>query len=714
MMMKPHLVACVASLAAWAPAQGPAFVLHRPPVIEFYATNVPGILEQWPQTKLGRLFTDEDARSAGQRGAEQTAQAIAAKLALYRATLQLDPSGTGNLEPDLVSRLYRMEEFTLFRLLEKPIEEVQSVELTISADPELGTRSYPRVLRTMTCRPRYEGRWTQAFDEEVRQWRESAFVEAVADAKVDGFPADVFRAPAEAVAASRMNASQQWMLHLPGRFISGCGVPEEMGTVDAGPPRPDGEVGFSIAFAALMEREIRGQEIPMFDLRKLQKLSWRAGFVGDLLQTVLRVDYDGAPKGLVGALLRGEAPLPAQSLPGQPLAQLRCSVDLPELLQVLAESDQEFALPAPLRDLLEAACTGGVAIGCCAPPPGGLIPRLYVTADLADAASLQQLLDTVLPEGTPVKKRRFGELEATTLLIPDMVQALQPTYCIADGQLILAESPLSMRALLKARGGAPAMDVDGALAPTGEGDVLPSGDLRFDAAAIYENFYERWLPLFALANGRNQAPLLQRDDLPEPDVVAEHLGKGRGVLRREGDAVSLVQASASGGLELTAMLFAWPTMLADEALRLSYSEVRFKKALTVQRLSAIGEALDRFEQHQGRRPRDLAELFVAQKLPDDALLIPGDSFAEEVALLDGRKIRSSFRYYPTPLDLAELGAGMVPPDGGGLHQGSTRAMLLEIQPGKIRMALMEDGTTPVVSGPPSQVPIGQFGAEKKR
>ena len=710
-MMKRLLAACAGLLTATISAQGLTFASSQSPWIRFYATNVPTMLDQWPQTALSRLFSDEDALAAGRHAVQTTADALRRKAALRRAGLRVRAE---NRDEALNRQLLRSQEAAILRLLEMPVEEVQSAELVVTGDPELGQRGYPRILRTMTCRPRFEGRWSKAFAAEAQLWRASGLVEAADDGKIGSFPAAVFDVPEQLRELSRMISPQRWMLHLPGQFFYGEGRPEEMGAVGAAPTSADAEIGASAAIATLMAKEASGQEIPLFDLHSLTELGWSARFADAMIHTTLRADYRRDPQGLVRALVRGEAPLPAQTLPGQPLAQLRLSLDLPELLGVLAEADEDFALPAPLRELLEAACTGGVAIGCCAPPPGGLIPRLYVTADLADAASLQQLLGTVLPEGTPVKKRRFGDVEAVTLLIPDAPQGLQPTYCIADGQLHVAESPLSMRALLKARGGAPAMDLGDVLPPAGAGEVLPNIDLRFDAAAVYENFYERWLPIFTLANGYTQLPLLARDDLPEPEVVREHLGKGRGVLRRDGNSVSLVQTSASGGLELTALMFTWPTMLVDEALRPQYDDWTIHKSLASQQLETAHAALQRFELAAQRPPKDLEELFFVAKLTDDALWIPADSSADVVKLRDGREVRSSYRYYPTPLDLAELGANMVPIDGGGLHQGSPRAVLLEIQPGRRRMALMDDGSTPVVSGPASKTPIDQLGVEKKR
>ena len=361
----------------------------------------------------------------------------------------------------------------------------------------------------------------------------------------------------------------------------------------------------------------------------------------------------------------------------------------------------------PLLDALD----GGVALGCCAPAPGGLIPRLYLTLGLKDPAKVEALVASMLPPDLPVKQVQYGDVTVSVLKIPDAPQGLQPAWCVVGDRLHVAESALSMRAFLKAQAdGVVAMDVDGMAAPTGDGDVMASFDLRFDAAAIYENFYERWLPLFELSGVSELPAPVSRDDLPDPDVVHEHLGKGRGVVRRTARSMSLVQASASGGLELTALLFAWPTILSQQMFDFTEDEVHI--AVAKSQLHAAHEALQRFEAREQRRPKDLAELFTAEKFADDALLLPADDLAEEVRLPDGRVVRSSFRYFADGVPMPEgAQSQFLEVFGGGDDDDAPPAVLVEIRPHMFHRAVLRiDGVVPDMYGSfGARAPIEAFG-----
>ncbi|MCK5941569.1 MAG: hypothetical protein KAI24_06340, partial [Planctomycetes bacterium] len=579
---------------------------------------------------------------------------------------------------------------------------VQSVELTVSADPEKGMRSAPRMLRTMSCRPRFEGRWTQLFDDEARVRSTSRLFEVVKGAKIDGFPAYAFAVP-ERVLGDRVSTipPQQWMLHLPGRFVYGSGLPAEMGSIDAAPVRDDAELCLEMDLEAYVEMftQMGGaapREFAALGFDKLKRLKWSLRFVGELLHDVVEIQLDGEPGGLVGALLNARSPLPDQALPDGALVQLRAAVDLTTAVAELAKIDNDLVLPEPLRELVLAAFDGGLAVSCCAPPPGGLIPRIFVTANVRDGEAFDRLLATLITEGAPVKKLTFGDVEVSTLKIPDAPQGLQPAWCRVGDKLHVAESARSMRAFLKAqRGAAVAMPVGDLQAPDGPGELLPTLDLRFDAAAIYENFYEHWLPLYELSGVADLPPPVRRRDLPEPEVVAEHLGFGRGVLRRDGDRYSLIQASGSGGIEITALLFTWSTMISP--MMHDYYTEHLSLALARDKLSRVQAALDAFRQREQRLPKDLAELFAAAQLPDDALLMPYDDLAEEVVLPDGRKVRSSFRYYPQ--GVAYRGT-----------PGNPTVRLIEIRTHMFNRAVLDiAGEVPESFGPDCRKPIEQFG-----
>jgi len=692
--------AALALLAPLLPAQGPTFLPHGSPLVSIRATQVPKLLEQWPNTALGKLFADEDARAAADLGVRFTANQLRRQTAMMLAVQQLEDYG--DMQPYMIASLYRFNEAEVWRLLEQPVEQVQSVELTVNADPELGMRAYPRMLRTMSCRPRYEGQWTKRFDQEAAQRNRSKLFDVIEQAKVAGFPAYAYAVPKRELEGGGTSIPpQQWMLHLPGRFIFGNGTADEIGKLGAAPARPDAEICLEMdleAYTTMFQAMGRGidREFAALGFDKLKHLKWSGSFAGEMFRDVLDIELNGEPSGLVAALLNAEARLPDQALPKGALAQLRASVDLRASFEELAKLDSVFRLPPEFVDAVLAAFDGGLAFSCCAPPPGGLIPRLFLTANVKDGEAFDKLVQKLVNDNLPTKKLKFGDVEVTTLKIPDAPQGLQPAWCRVGDQLHVAESARSLRSFLKAqKGDEVAMDVDGMEVPAGIGEPTATFDLRYDTAAIYECFYTQWLPLFELSGVSRVPPPVRRRDLPEPEIVEEFLGKGRGVLRKDGNRYQLVQASATGGLETTALLFTYSTMLAPEMY--DYNTERYSLIIARIKLNAVHEALTRFEKREQRRPNDLAELFTAEKLPDDALLLPGDDRAEPLLLPDGRKLRSSFRYYPKTTAFNGL-------------QGGNGALMIEIRPQRYnRAVLCADGAVPDAYGSDCRKPIDQFG-----
>ncbi|MGC6488336.1 MAG: hypothetical protein ACON4Z_11870 [Planctomycetota bacterium] len=727
--MKLRSLGLTAMLCSALGAQGPTFVSTLPPLLELRAAQVPRLVEQWSTSRLGRLFEDEDARLAGELAVRFQSGRIARQTALRLALQQL-PS-TVDAPPHVVAGLYTLQPDELWRLFERPVEEVAAAEFTVSMPPENAVDSAPYFFRTMSCRPRYEGRWQQRFDQEAQARARSTMFTPVADARISSFPAHVFALPEGAAEVGLGGLlQQQWMLQLPSRFTYGNGVPAEVGRVDAAPTREDADLSATFHVGRWVEalRQTFGAVPPQLTLLgadKMERLRWSARFVGDLIYDVVQLDFvDGPLTGLPAFLETGETAPPAQGLPDGALAQFRARIELQDAYDALIAAEADLELPGAIFDPLLDALDGGLALGCCAPAPGGLIPRLYLTLGLKDPVAFAAWVDglqAMLPPELSVKQVQYGDVKVSVLKIPDAPQGLQPAWCVVGDRLHVAESALSMRAFLKAQAdGVVAMDVDGMAAPAGEGDVMASFDMRFDAAALYEAFYQRWLPLFELSGVSEMPAPVSRDDLPHPDVVAEHLGKGRGVVRRAARSMSLVQASASGGLELSALLFAWPTMLAQQTYDYMEDEAHLTVART--RLAAVHEALQRFEAREQRRPADLAELFTAEQLPDDALLLPADDLAEEVRLPDGRVLRSSFRYFPSGIELPRgRGSAFIQVVGGPVQNGlaaKTPALLIELRPHQFHRAmLLENGEVPDTYGDyGTTLSIDQLSAgdEKKR
>jgi len=704
-MMNYQLLLCSCLAAVSVTSQDVTFTAKERPLIGFRATQVPQIVAQWPETCLGRFFQDPDARYAGELGVNHMANEIRRQTETYQTVQQLDYFDS--VQPYLLSSIYRLQDIAVWRLAERPVDEVQSVELRLHADPKEGMGSDPRHVRIMSCRPRHAGRWTQLFEHEARQRTDSNFFTPASDAKVGGFPAYVFGVPAEILQANSRLSEKQWMLQLPGQFIYGSGRPEHYGEVGAAPNPTEAEVSFEIdieQFSNLQEGLRAEPEIKLLGLDTVERFRWSAYFVDELLYDVMTVYLSSEPSGALATLLQGDAELPAQPLPDGALAQLRAAIAPQAVIDLVGELLPGDSIDAWRSSTEQSPFDGGFAIACCAPLPGGLIPRIYLTANLTDAEALTELTEQLFGttsssgEDVPLKQLKFGDVEVTVLKIPGAPQGLQPAWCQIGDKLHVAESARSLRSFLKAQASDKvAMDVDGMAPPVGRGELLPNFDLRFDIAAIYENFYRTWLPLFELSNTGSSPLPISRDDLPDPEVVAEHLKKGRGVFRRDGNNYSLIQASGAGGLEMAAVLFTWGTMIAP-SITASYTTEQWSNMIARNKLKAVHQAIARFEKREQRRPANLAELMDAEQLADDALLLPADNLAEPHKLKSGQIIKSSFRYFSTGTAWA----------GGGHKQP---ALLIEVRPSRYnRAVLFTDGTIPEVYSGDLQKPIDQFRA----
>jgi hypothetical protein len=321
------------------------------------------------------------------------------------------------------------------------------------------------------------------------------------------------------------------------------------------------------------------------------------------------------------------------------------------------------------------------------PAPGGVVPRLFATLSLQDEAAARALLPQVF--GKSSKQVEYDGVALTTVDGTDMPPAFQPTCCVHEGRLHLTESVASMRALLKAqRDGVDAMHVGDVPAPEGPGAPLTTFDLRWDEAAIYRAFRDVWLPLYEIAMGpagEPMKPLLRRDDLPRADVVAPHLGAGRGVLLRDGNTWMLRQTGTLGGPLLAALAMAWGPIASGYANN-DFVVESLGREVGKRRLEAVWPALQAFFEQHERWPNDLGELFTAAKLPADALWVPGDELAEAVPMPAGHAgtVRSSFKYSAPPVDF----------DTG---HGRVRALFVELRHRPYnRLVLADDGSLPDV------------------
>lgn len=700
-----HLPAALALCLLHLPAQGPAFVPKRPVMVSLSIDGVDELQRQLPDTRVGRLLADADVRAATDAVIDFSRRQVLRSDALADAVLDLPADGGGNIEPWLLTSVLMRNDDPMRLLARYPAHELRSFRMLALAPPTAEqVFPLPDFVYATACRPQFEGRWTAGFEQRARRVATSPWFTRDETCKVSGLPTYRFRLSEQVPEDEWFDRSDysHWMMHLPGRFFEGSGDPTELGEVGTQPTAdvPGAALHLDLQAYVGMFSQLGGgvpAEFSALGFDRLKSFDWNVRFVDDLLLDEVSITLDGEPGGLVKAVLHGSAALPAQALPDGAIAQLRAALDLRTLAEVLPVLDLP-ELPDDMLDELLAALDGGISVACCAPAPGGLIPRIYATLGIADRQAFDAVLAKLLnrAENLPLQQVTYDGVECTVLRVPELPNGVQPAWCVHDGKLHVAESGRSLRALLKAQqAGVVAMDVGEAPVAEGPGEIVAGLDLRFDEAELYRCYHELWLPLFELSGGAGSLrPAITHADLPEPDVIAEHCGKSRGVLRRDGDVWRLQHLGPLGGPELACLLMAWGPMLTSSMV--DYTADSLARHLAVARVAKVRDALQTFREREQRWPNDLTELFAAEKLPADALFVPGDDLAETFPLADGSEARTSFRYFAEPVHYTTNGE-------------DPNMLLIEIRPALWhRTVLNTKGEMPELYVDDAQRPIDEF------
>lgn len=679
------VVALVLPRALVLAQQGATFVPH-PHHARAWAADVPQLLAELHKSRLGALLADEEVGAAAAKALRDLRER-ARDCDLVRQAV--DARGL-DLDPWLVSQLPEVAAWGALSRLD--VDDLQRFELrTCRFDRPEHPGSTFLLLR---CRPRAEGRWTALMDDVARSLDAGKFWKARPDGKFAGVPAHRFTAVGgdadnAALAPDVELETEFWLLHLPGLFAFGSGTPEACGSLGDGPPTADVGAGMEVDVTTPLG------DAPGFE--GVQWLRWQLRFVGAHLLDEVALEFAERPNDLFEAILAGTAPAPVQPLPAPALAQLRCSIDLAKAAAALAAMPGA-ALPPELTAALTKAFTGGVTLGVAAPLRGGVLPRVFVSLAIADDAALDALLAEV-PATRRVRPLVVDGVPCSVLTVPDAPSGIQPTWCRLDGALHVAESAASMRAWLAARkAGGEALPLGDLPAVETAGDVVPHFELRCDQAAAYTALHTAWWPLLkvTLAGWTMAGMSAPLTGLPDPDAIAPHLGVSRGILCRDGKVVRLRQLGPAGGVHTAAL---GTLYLLLSSVQQDWVRPQLEANLGRAQLADVWTSLEQFHQQHERWPNDLTELFVAAKLPADALLLPGDDEAEPIPLPAGdpRVAKTSFRYFPA--------GAKVDADGG-----EVRALLIAIRARSWGRALLTtDGTTPEIWGDDGNRSIDGFG-----
>jgi hypothetical protein len=381
------------------------------------------------------------------------------------------------------------------------------------------------------------------------------------------------------------------------------------------------------------------------------------------------------PKGLLASWLDARAPLPAHPQVADAMLQVGFSLDLNRFDHALTDVEKALAKgeKAPKQDAfrklvpeLAKALTGGISFQVSGPGKGSVVPRLSLSAGIADHVALDALLMRARKEleGIEFDDRETEGVKWTSVKIPNNPGTMVPTFAVLGDVFVLAESPATIKAMIRAvQDKAPsAMPTEGAPAVAASGEVRPGLDVRYDVGAIWRVLQKHYLPIVQLFAGQGMMqsgirgePLLEQGDLPEAAVIAPHLGLGRGGLAVIDGGVLMTSASSLGDPSWAALASIMLPMLPSIlGMSLDAEAGQLQGRIGEARLKKVHQALATWRASFGggkSLPRSLGELWSRGLLDgDDALLVPGASEPQKFEYEDAdgavKKVASSFRYVP--------------------------------------------------------------------
>ncbi|MFK7741324.1 MAG: hypothetical protein AB8H80_13470 [Planctomycetota bacterium] len=683
--------------AVAAQSGAPTYVPATEPHMRLRFAEVQELRKAWPGLRVAALAEDYELgavmaqwleREGVRRGRDDAIRSACAKF-----KLDVDQNNLANILRRL-DGFYWLDRF----------QDARQFELMLIRGS--GERSYMSScsVAIASAMPRVAGQWASDFGGEGAWWRECGWFESKQGLKIDGFPVAAFALP-EDVAEKQseqwgVDAGNvgRWFLQVPGAVMVGAGqLPK--GHVDLRPEAVPPGMHYDFEIKDLVASLPARDAMPRLIFDGLVRSRMQFMCEGDLIREQLEFEvekFGGIT--IPDILIANEGALLPQGLPKGAMAQLRCRLDMGKLRELVdAASEIESPPPPFVADLL-GCLDGRVAIGVAAPARGALIPRIYASLGLRDEEAFEAGLKQIAAMGLTIKELELGGVACRVLKVPDMPPAVQPTFCIIDGVLHIAESGLSMRAFLKAQGAAGnaegdvAMVLDDPVVPSDvPGERLQHLDLRVSPAAAYRAFYECWLTPLRMSMG-NRGSLLSADDMPEPADYAAIAPDVQVVAFRDGKRIGLHSVGALGGPIATI----WSAVVSQAGPSSNGPDWATSGVLGMHQGQMVSDALQRFEDNNGRRPKDLAELFVAEAWPDDALVFAGDPAPDELKLPGERTVRSSYRYFPEPVTV----------DVFGLER---KALLIRIEAGVPGRVMVDDaGGVHLIYGDAGDADIESF------
>jgi hypothetical protein len=253
--------------------------------------------------------------------------------------------------------------------------------------------------------------------------------------------------------------------------------------------------------------------------------------------------------------------LPMSAMPGE-LLRAELSADLAALREpvlALANAREQAGgdAAAQVMDVMQRSFDGRMAVQVAA-PAGIIVPRVGLALGIKDKEVVRRLLDDVTANAVEVKQVKFEGMPCSTVRLGPTSNVL-PAFALLDDVLLVAETPATLRLLLRDRAKASAIG-PGERPATPFGAPLPGFALRYDVgeyARTGRKTYGAMMDAGLLGALRNLDPETSPAELiglVDDREFAAALGTGHGVAVPVDNGLLLTSTSSLGGPLTSAML----------------------------------------------------------------------------------------------------------------------------------------------------------------
>jgi hypothetical protein len=299
----------------------------------------------------------------------------------------------------------------------------------------------------------------------------------------------------------RYGVKQLGLAHVGTSMLMCLSEPSHFGRFAAEPwPSPAGEkvlltnrtgVAISVSLPALRamnDHHGPGEDTLVALIDRMQGITWGVTLEGAQVRCSLLLSLPHGPPAWAQEVLAGARPgLAMASMPGELMRVESCMnvaalrKAILDLIGTAAAGKGDQAL-GTVMDCIEQAFDGRMTLQCAA-PPGPVVPRTGLALGIRNEAAARTLIEQLTARAQEVKQVQLEGVACTTVRL-GAISTLVPAFTMSDGELLVAETPATLRILLRERGKADTIGARESAPETPFGPALPGFRLRYDVGEL--------------------------------------------------------------------------------------------------------------------------------------------------------------------------------------------------------------------------------------